>query len=358
VKTNDLSPIIEKIENRQRISASEGLQLLQSNDLITLGRLAHEVRQEKNGDNAYYIINRHFDYSNICELSCHFCAFAKKEGDKEAFLHGIEDMQQKIKASLREGITEVHMVGGLHPSLPWSYYTEMVRAIRDLDPALHIKAFTMVEIDFFARKYKMSLEQVFQELMEAGLNSCPGGGAEIFAPRARRKICKDKIDGDRWLEVMRVAHQMGLKSTCTMLYGHVETEEEIIDHLDKLRHLQDETGGFLAFVPLAFNPELSVLGRAFRPTSGVKDLKMLALSRLYLDNIDHIKTYWVTSGLEIAQLGLSYGADDIHGTVHEENIMHMAGSSSPHSLSVGNIRRLIGEAGFQPQQRNSLYNII
>jgi len=235
---------------------------------------------------------------------------------------------------------------------------EMVRAIQDLDPNLHVKAFTMVEIDYFARKFNKTIEHVFAELIDAGLGSCPGGGAEIFAPRARRKICKDKIDGDRWLEVMRIAHQVGLKSTCTLLYGHIETDEEIIDHLDRLRRLQDETGGFLAFIPLAFNPELSILGKVIRPTTGMKDMKMLAVARLYLDNIDHIKTYWITSGIEMAQLGLSFGADDVHGTVYEENIMHMAGAPSPHQLSVKDLREIIQRAGFTPQQRDSFYNII
>jgi aminodeoxyfutalosine synthase len=356
--THWIDTIAKKVDRHERITPEEGLELLQSQELIAMGELAHQVRCEKNGDHAYYIINRHFDYSNICELSCHFCAFAKKETDEAAFLHSIKDMQQKVGESVKEGITEVHMVGGLHPTLPWSYYLDMVRAIRELDPHLHIKAFTMVEIDFFAQKFGMTIEQVFQELMAAGLNSCPGGGAEIFAPRARRKICKDKIDGARWLEVMKAAHKVGLKSTCTMLYGHIETDEEIIDHLEKLRQLQDETNGFMAFIPLAFNPELSILGKVIRPTTGAKDLKMLALSRLYLDNFDHIKTYWITSGLEVAQLGLSYGADDLHGTVCEENIMHMAGASSPFQISAGHLQDMIRHAGFTPYQRDSFYNII
>ncbi len=354
-----LDSVTAKVNAGERISFEEGIALFQEPDLVGLGRLADQVCTAKNGNHAYYNINHHIDYSNICVLTdkCKFCAFAKYEDDEAAFFHPLEYYADRLNAALKEGVTEVHIVGGLHPKLPFDYYLDMLRSIKELAPQIHIKAFTAVEIDFFARLARLSIEETFKALIEAGLDSMPGGGAEILAKEVRDKICKEKIDGERWLEIHKIAHGLGLRSNATMLYGHVETIEDRVDHMERLRQLQDETGGFMSFIPLAFNPEnnlMSDLGW----TNGTDDLRTLAISRLYLDNFQHIKTYWITSGVGIAQLGLNFGADDIHGTVREENITHMAGSTTPQALTVPILKRLITEAGREPHERDSLYNIV
>jgi aminodeoxyfutalosine synthase len=354
-----LDIVEQKVEACQRITAAEAIELFHTRELTRLGQIADRVCTRKNGNHAYYIINHHIDYSNICVLTdkCKFCAFAKHEGDPEGFFHSLDYYQEKLTEALREGITEVHIVGGLHPKLKFDYYLEMLREIKKLAPKLHIKAFTSVEIDFFARLARLSIEDTLKALMDAGLDSLPGGGAEILARHVRDKICKEKISGERWLEIHQIAHAMGLRSNATMLYGHVETIEDRVDHMEQLRQLQDETGGFMAFIPLAFNPENNLMSH-LGWTNGSDDLRTLAVSRIYLDNFDHIKTYWITSGVGIAQLGLQFGADDIHGTVREENITHMAGSKTPQLLHVGELNRLIIEAGREPHQRDSLYNIL
>ena len=354
---NLLSDIESKVERGQRITPEEGILLFESEDLITLGRLANLVRERKNGNHAYYILNHHIDYSNICVLACKFCAFAKRPGEAGGFFHDQDYYLEKLSADLKEGITEVHIVGGLHPTLPFSYYTELLRGIKQLSKQIHIKAFTAVEIDFFARLYKMSIEETLEKLREAGLDSLPGGGAEIFAQEVYDQICKEKMGAARWLEIHRTAHQRDFKTNATMLYGHVEKSHHRIDHMERLRQLQDETGGFLSFIPLAFNPENTELAH-LGWTSGHDDLKTLAISRIYLDNFEHIKTYWITSGLGVAQLGLSFGADDIHGTVREENITHMAGAKVPQVLTTADLKQLIVEAGREPHQRDSVYNIL
>lgn len=355
--TNYLEAIEIKVEKGERITSEDGLQLFGSDDVVTIGRIANRVRQRKNGNRATYILNHHIDYSNVCVLSCKFCAFAKKEGEEGAFFHDIDYYLEKLAAGLKEGITEVHIVGGLHPKLPFSYYTTLIRKIRRLDPILHVKAFTAVEIDFFARIFKKSVPQVLEELIEAGLGSMPGGGAEVFDEGVFQELCPGKMNAHQWGEVHRTAHRLGLKTNATMLYGHIEKPHHRIDHLERLRRLQDETGGFLSFIPLAFNPEHTELEH-LGWTSGLDDLKTLAISRIYLDNFDHIKSYWITSSIGIAQLGLSFGADDIHGTVREENITHMAGAKVPQVLTVNDLKRLIVESGHEPHQRDSVYNIL
>lgn len=354
-----LERVERQVEAGKRISFADAVALFEYNDLPYLGQIATRTRNQKNRRHAYYIINHHIDYSNVCVLTdkCKFCAFAKREGEPEAFFHSLDYYREKLTEALAEGITEVHIVGGLHPQLKFDYYLDLLREIKKLAPELHIKAFTAVEIDFFARLARLSIRETLQALVEAGLDSLPGGGAEIFAEKIHDTICKEKIGADRWLAIHRTAHEMGLRSNATMLYGHIETAAERVDHMERLRRLQDETGGFLSFIPLAFNPENNRMSH-LDWTSGVDDLKTLAIARIYLDNFDHIKTYWVTSGVGIAQLGLSFGADDIHGTVREENITHMAGSQTPHALSVADLKHLITEAGFEPHQRDSLYNIL
>lgn len=354
-----LDQVERKVEAGERIDPKEASSLFAVKDLPRLGRIATIARRRKNGNHSYYIINHHIDYSNVCVLTdkCKFCAFAKHEGDPEGFFHSLDYYREKLTEALAEGITEVHIVGGLHPKLKFDYYLDMLKGIKKLSPDLHIKAFTAVEVDFFARLARLNLKETLEALMEAGLDSIPGGGCEIFAPKVHDEICKEKIGADRWLEVHQVAHQLELRSNATMLYGHLENIEDRVDHMEQLRRLQDETGGFMSFIPLAFNPENNLMSH-LGWTSGIDDLKTLAISRIYLDNFDHIKTYWVTSGISIAQLGLSFGADDIHGTVREENITHMAGSKTPCALAVGDLKRLILEAGFEPHQRDSLYNIL
>ncbi len=354
---NPLSDIEAKTERGERITPEDGLRLFASDDLVTIGRMANQIRERKNGNHAYYILNHHIDYSNICVLACKFCAFAKRPGEDGGFFHDQDYYLEKLSEDLREGITEVHIVGGLHPTLPFSYYTDLIQGIKQLSQQIHVKAFTAVEIDFFARLYKMPVTETLEQLRAAGLDSMPGGGAEIFAPEVYDQICKEKMGGERWLEIHRIAHQMKFKTNATMLYGHVEKPHHRIDHMEQLRRLQDETGGFLSFIPLAFNPENTELAH-LGWTSGQDDLKTLAISRIYLDNFDHIKSYWITSGLGIAQLGLSFGADDIHGTVREENITHMAGAKVPQILTVPDLKRLIAEAGREAHQRDSLYNIL
>ncbi len=358
-QTSILETVEEKVRQGERITEHEAVQLFNEKDLTRLGQLADWVCTQKNGNHAYYNINHHIDYSNICVLTdkCKFCAFAKYEGDPDGFFHSLDYYTERLTEALKEGITEVHIVGGLHPKLSFDYYLDMLRSIKKLSADLHIKAFTAVEIDFFARLARLSIEETFQALREAGLDSMPGGGAEILARHVRDKICKEKISGERWLEIHEISHSLGMRSNATMLYGHVEQIEDRVDHMNRLREAQDRTGGFMSFIPLAFNPDNNLMSD-IGWTSGVDDLRTLAISRIFLDNFQHIKTYWITSGIGVAQLGLNFGADDIHGTVREENITHMAGSKTPQALTVPRMRQLIQEAGREPHERDSFYNII
>ena len=350
-----LWPIAEKIEANERISDEEALQLYRSTDLNALGILATAVRERKNGNIATYILNRYINYSNLCILSCQFCAFAAKKRDPHAFEHTIDEIVTAVQEALASGITEVHMVGGLHPTLGADWYLELLRRLRALDPKLQIKAFTAIEIRHLARRiFKKSIAETLGILREVGLNSLTGGGAEIFDPGVRDEVCRGKETAAEWLEVHRTWHQMGGHSTCTMLYGHIETNEHRVDHLRQLRELQDETGGFTGFIPFAFEPQTTILSHIPRATA-FEQLRNLAVSRIYLDNINHLTAYWVSMGLPLAQVALSYGVDDLHGTIMREKIFHMAGVSTPEEQTVEMLRHVIREAGREPVQRDSYY---
>jgi len=355
-----LGDILEKVKNGERLAAEDALRLYRHKDILAVGYLANIVRERKNGDNTYFIYNQHINYSNICTNLCKFCAFGKEKGTELAYEMAVDDIEAKVRERLDEPITEIHMVGGIHPDLPYSYYLEALRAIKKVRPDVHVQAFTCVEIAHLAKLAGKSTAATLEELCDAGLGSIPGGGAEVFSPRIREKTCKDKLSGEGWLEVAKAAHRTGMRSNATMLYGHIETLEERVEHLDMLRTAQDETGGFLTFIPLAYHPkntELAKIAELTR-TSGIEDLKNIAVSRLYLDNFDHIKAYWVMIGPKLAQIALSFGADDIDGTVKEEIITHMAGADTDQMMARDNLVRLIKEAGRVPIERDTLYKEI
>ena len=352
---NELRPIAEKVESRQRILEADALQLYRSNDLNALGIMASEVREQKNGNIATYILNRYINYSNLCILSCQFCAFAAKKRDAHAFERSIDDIVGAVQDSLAAGITEVHMVGGLHPTLKKEWYIELLQRLRALDPNLIIKAFTAIEIRHLAQRiFKLSIVDTLTVLRDAGLGALTGGGAEIFDAEVRDELCRGKETAHEWLDVHRTWHQMGGRSTSTMLYGHIETIEHRVDHLRQLRELQDETGGFTGFVPFAFEPQTTILAHV-KAASAVEQLRNLAVSRIYLDNFDHLTAYWVSMGLPLAQISLSYGVDDLHGTIMEEKIFHMAGAKTPQEQTVATLEHVIREAGREPVQRDSYY---
>jgi aminodeoxyfutalosine synthase len=351
----ELRPIAEKIETASRISESEAATLYRTTDLNALGLMANVVRERKNGNFASYIHNRYINYSNICVLSCQFCAFAAKKRDAHAFEHAATEIIQSVADALPLGITEVHMVGGLHPTLKKQWYLDVLDGLRALDPQLHIKAFTAIEIRHLAERiFKMPIPDTLELLRAHGLGSITGGGAEIFDATVRDRICRGKETAEEWLDVHRTWHRMGGRSTCTMLYGHIETIEQRVDHLRQLRQLQDETGGFSGFVPFAFEPQTTALGHIKR-ASAIEQLRNLAVSRVYLDNIDHLTAYWVSTGLPLAQISLSYGADDLHGTIMEEKIFHMAGATTPQQQTIAALENAIREARRIPVQRDSYY---
>jgi len=348
----------EKIDAGERINDADALALYRCADLNALGVLASTVRRRKNGEIATYILNRYINYSNLCILSCQFCAFAAKKRDTHAFERTIDDIVGVVSEALGMGITEVHMVGGLHPTLKKDWYLELLTRLRELDPALHIKAFTAIEIRHFAHRiFKMPIRATLEMLRAAGLSSLTGGGAEIFDAEVRDELCRGKESAEEWLDVHRTWHQLGGRSTCTMLYGHVETMEQRVDHLRQLRALQDETGGFTGFVPFAFEPGMPALSH-IGATSAFDQLRNLAVSRIYLDNIEHITAYWLSMGLPLAQIALSYGVDDLHGTIMEEKVFHMAGAKTPQELTVETLQKIIREAGRVPMQRDSYYERI
>jgi len=356
--SQELRSIYDKVVAAERINEDEAAQLYRSKDINALGLIANVVRERKNGNRATYILNRYINYSNICILSCQFCAFGARKRDPHAFELAIPEIIETTRKSLELGITEVHMVGGLHPTLPGEWYLKLLRGLRALDPALHIKAFTAIEIRHLAERiYKMSLQETLGTLRDAGLSSLTGGGAEIFHPGVRNKICRGKETAEEWKEVHRLWHSMGGRSTCTMLFGHIETIEHRVDHLRQLRELQDETGGFTGFVPFAFVPETTEL-KHIKPASGLDQLRNLAVSRVYLDNFDHITGYWIAMTLPLAQVSLNYGVDDLHGTLMEEKIFHMAGSRTPQEQTKATLERSIREAGRDPLQRDSYYRPI
>lgn len=357
LKTNFLlDEIYEKVKAGERITKEEGIFLFQSNDILTIGKIANLIRQRLNGNNTYYIINRHINYTNICKNRCIFCAYGKDKGEKGAFTLTIDQIMEKAKSCNENGIREFHIVGGLNPDLPFEYYLEMLERLHTTFPEVNLQAFTAVEIYHFAQIANLSIEEVLIQLKKAGLTSIPGGGAEIFSPRVRSKICPNKIEGNIWLEVMETAHKLGIKSNATMLFGHIETIEERVEHLLALRDLQDKTQGFQAFIPLPYHPQNTELGGS--ETTGYQDLKTLAISRILLDNFPHIKAFWIMLGVKLAQVSLSFGVDDIDGTVGEEQIAHSAGAQTPQKLTVEQIRNLILEAGKIPVERDTLYNVV
>jgi len=357
VQRSDLRDLYDKVASAQRINESDALRLFETHDLNTLGAIADLARQRKTGNRASYILNRYINYSNYCILSCQFCAFARKKRDADGFQLTIPDMVQKAREALQSGTTELHIVGGLHPSLPFSYYTDMLRALRALDQRLQLKCFTAIEILHLAWLGKKSVEDTLRELKAAGLDSLTGGGAEIFRKEVRSAIAKGKESAEEYLDVHRAWHRMGGRSTCTMLYGHVESLPDRVDHLRYLRELQDETHGFVGFVPLPYQPENNDIPVNHPPT-GFDTLRTIAVSRIYLDNFDHITAYWVGMGLKLAQVALSYGADDLHGTILEEHIFHMAGAKSPQVQTEAEMVKAIREAGRDPVQRNTFYEPI
>jgi aminodeoxyfutalosine synthase len=349
-----LGVVVDKVEAGERLDQEDALRLFQSRDLAAIGALADLANRRRNGARASYIINRYLNYSNYCILSCQFCAFARKKRDQDGFELSVDTMVEKAREALRLGITELHIVGGLHPSLPFSYYVDLLRSLKGLDGRLQLKCFTAIEILHLSRLSKQSLDQTLRTLKEAGLDSLTGGGAEIFRAEVRQSIARGKETAEEWLDLHERWHRMGGRSTCTMLFGHLESLADRVDHLHRLRTLQDRTGGFTGFIPLPYQPENNQLAVQHPPT-GADTLRTLAVSRLYLDNLDHVTAYWVGMGFKLAQVALSFGADDLHGTIGEEHIFHMAGASSPQLQKETVMIRAIREAGRVPVQRDTFY---
>jgi aminodeoxyfutalosine synthase len=349
--------IAAKVIQGQRLSFEDGVELYRTPDIVAVGRLANHTRERLNGNLAYYNVNRHINYTNVCVIDCQLCqgAYARKPGQDGGYTMQLEQVFHFAEQSYSDSLTEFHIVGGLNPDLPFAYYLDLLRGLKKRFPSIHLKAFTMVELDFFTKITRNSLEWVIDALRDAGMGSCPGGGAEIFAERARPLIAGHKISGTRWLDIARTVHRMGIKSNATMLYGHIETLEERVDHLVRLRQLQDETGGFNCFIPLAFHPEHTVYAH-LPTTTGMDDLKTIAVSRLMLDNFPHIKAYWVTLTPPVAQIALRFGADDLDGTIIEERIIHGAGTPTSQGMTRSQIERLISDAGRTPIERDTLYN--
>jgi aminodeoxyfutalosine synthase len=349
-----LKPIAGKVLAGTRLSWDDGITLYRSPDLLAVGWLANYIREKRHGNITYYNVNRHINPTNVCVAHCRLCAFGRDPNAPGAYTFALEEIYQRAEQGVREGATEFHIVGGLHPDLTFEHYLEMVRGIKQRCPNAHIKAFTMVEVHYFARIAKISIEEVLRRMKEAGVDSCPGGGAEIFHPRVRKIICDHKTSGQMWLSTAKKAHEAGLRSNATMLYGHVETEEERVDHLIKLRELQDETRGFVAFIPLAFHPDNTALSHIPKPT-GYADLRNIAIARLLLDNFEHIKAYWIMLSPSIAQIALRFGANDLDGTVVEEKIYHDAGAKTSEFTPRAELERLIRAAGRIPVERDTLY---
>lgn len=350
-----LEDIHTKVQAGERITIEDGERLFACPDVLAVGSLAHLARRRLHGDVAFYVVNQHINYSNICVNGCRFCAFGRKKDEPLAFQLSIEDILNKVRGRKDDPITEVHMVGGCHPDLPFAFYEEALKSIKHHRPELKIKAFTAVEIAHFAKLENISTGEVLARLKAAGLDMLPGGGAEIFSTRIRTILCPEKLSGQGWLDIAREAHEMGIKTNATMLYGHLETERERLEHLDALRRLQDETGGLVCFIPLPFQPANTQVKDA-QPTTGVEDLKTMAVSRLMLDNVPHIKAYWVMLTVKLAQVALYFGADDFDGTVIEEKIGHMAGAESEQGLPRTELERIIREGGFTPVERDCFFN--
>jgi aminodeoxyfutalosine synthase len=349
-----LRPIADKVLAGERLSFDDGVALFKTPDLLSVGWLANYVREKRHGNVTYYNVNRHINPTNVCVAHCKLCAFGRDPNAPGAYTYALDEMYQKADQGVREGATEIHIVGGLHPDLPFDYFLELIRGLKQRHPHLHLKAFTMVEVHYFARIAKLTVDETLLKMKEAGVDSCPGGGAEIFHPRVRRIICDHKVSGRMWLSMAKKAHRIGLRTNATMLYGHVETLEERVDHLVLLREAQDETHGFVAFIPLAFHPANTPLAHIPKPT-GYDDLRTMAVSRLLLDNFDHIKAYWIMLTPSIAQIALRFGANDMDGTVVEEKIYHDAGATTAEFTSRAELERLIRAAGRIPVERDTQY---
>ncbi len=352
-----LNPIAEKVLAGERLSAEEGLLLYRTRDVLAVGWLANLVRERLHGDKTFFNVNRHINHTNVCVAACRLCAFGRKKGEPNGYTMELEEAWTTAASGYSEAVTEFHIVGGLHPDLSLEYYLDLLRGLKERFPKVHIKAFTMVEVSFLARRAKLTIEQTLIKLREAGLDSLPGGGAEIFASDVRSIICDHKIDGNEWIDTARIAHKLGFRSNATMLYGHIENDEHRIDHMMRLRTLQDETGGFQTFIPLAFHPENTPLSH-LPVTTGLTDLRQVAVSRLFLDNFAHIKAYWQMLTPKIAQIALRFGADDLDGTVIEEKIYHDAGATTPQGMTRRELCRLITEAGRVPVERDTLYRAV
>ncbi|HEX5481027.1 MAG TPA: aminofutalosine synthase MqnE [Terriglobia bacterium] len=357
IEDTTLRPVAEKLLAGERLKFDEGVALFRSHDLLTVGRLANYVREKFHGKRTYFNVNRHINPTNVCVASCRLCAFGRKSDSPGAYTMALEEAFRVAGRGWTEAITEFHIVGGLHPDLPFSYYVDLIHGLKERFPAVHLKAFTAVEIAYYSQITRLGYREILERFREAGLGSLPGGGAEIFAPATRRQICDHKIGAHAWLKVHRTAHQLGLHSNATMLYGHIESAEDRVDHLLQLRKLQDETHGFQAFIPLKFHPANTTLGKDvdYRDTTGFTDLKNIAAARLLLDNFPHIKAYWIMLTPRVAQVALRFGADDIDGTVVEEKIYHDAGATTPQVMTRPELMRLIREAGQEPCERDTLY---
>jgi aminodeoxyfutalosine synthase len=353
-----LADINDKLERGERLTFDDGVRLFEAPDLLAVGWLANREREKRHGARTYFNYNLRLEPTNVCQASCLFCSFARLQpGMPEAYTMSLEEAWDKLRKRANQPLTELHIVNGLNPELPFSYYTDLLRGFKRIRPGIHLKCFTAVEIAFFSDLYGMTDTQVLRELMDAGLDSLPGGGAEIFAERVRRKICHDKCDADRYLAIHRLAHQLGMPTNVTMLYGHIETMGERVDHMLRARTLQDETGGFQAFIPLAFHPDNNQMRKLPAP-SGTDTLRVHAVARLMCDNIPHIKAFWIATGVELAQASLWFGVDDLDGTVQEEKIYHMAGSATPEGMTTAQLSRLVRAAGREPLERDTLYNIV
>ncbi len=354
IEDSRLQSILEKVEAGERLSYDDGVVMFRSHDILSIGYMANLVRERLHGDVTYFNVNRHINPTDVCVASCRLCAFGKKAKDPHAYTMSLEQVWEVAGKGYAEAVTEFHIVGGLHPELTLDWFCEMISGLKERYPGVHLKAFTMVEIAYLAKRAKLSLRETLVRLKTAGIDSMPGGGAEIFSERVRRIICDHKIDGQQWLEAARIAHEIGLKTNCTMLYGHLETAEDLSDHLVKLRTLQDDTSGFVTFIPLAFHPDNTALAHLPK-TTGFNDLKQIAISRLMLDNIPHIKAYWIMMTPSVAQIAQRFGANDIDGTVVEEKIYHDAGATTAQHLRRQDLLRLIKEAGREPVERDTAY---
>lgn len=357
IKDRTLRAIAQKVEDSEPVTREEAIYMLRTNDVLDLAAIAQSLRMRLHGNVAYYGVNMNLNYTNICELRCPLCAFSCDKEDKKAYLLSLDDVKQRVKAAVSYGIDEVHIVGGLNPDLNIAYFEDMFTSIKRIKPDIHIVALTAVEYDYIARRNNLSLEEVFRRLISAGVNALPGGGAEIFSPEIRNIIAPKKISGKRWLEVMRTAHNMGLKTNATMLYNHMESAEDIADHLWQIRELQDETGGFKTFVPLQFHGKNTAISQR-HATTGYDDIRIYATSRIFLHNVPHLKVLWMYVGEKMAQVLLRFGVDDMGATYHDEKIVHSAGAKTPDYGSEAYLRRLIEEAGLIPVRTTAAYNKI